>query len=75
MARISRGDLPDQLPFMVDGDGLLLGRGVRTMSQTLCGECLIPISECAHKLYLLDELERDANRLKQLAKERKELTK
>ena len=41
------------------------------MSETLCGECLIPVSECAHKLYLLDELERDANRLIQLAKERK----
>ena len=43
------------------------------MSQTLCGECLIPISECAHKLYLLDELERDANRLIQLTKERETL--
>ena len=41
------------------------------MSETICGECLIPISECAHKLYLLDELKRDANRLIQLAKERK----
>jgi hypothetical protein len=45
------------------------------MSKTLCGECLIPISECAHKLYLLDELERDATRLIQLAKEREELSK
>ena len=41
------------------------------MSKTLCGECLIPVSECSHKLYLLDELERDATRLIQLAKERK----
>ena len=41
------------------------------MSQTICGECLIPISECAHKLYLLDELERDATQLIQLANERK----
>ena len=41
------------------------------MNQTLCGECLIPVSECAHKLYLLDELERDANRLIQFTKERK----
>jgi hypothetical protein len=41
------------------------------MSQTLCGECLIPISECAHKLYILEELESDAKKLIQLAKERK----
>jgi len=41
------------------------------MDQTICGDCLIPVSECAHKLYLLDELERDANRLIQLANERK----
>jgi hypothetical protein len=40
------------------------------MSESICGDCLIPISQCAHKLYLLDELERDANRLIQLAKER-----
>jgi hypothetical protein len=40
-----------------------------------CGECLIPISECAHKLYLLDELERDAKRLIQLTKEREEMSK
>ena len=31
MALTNRGALPDQLPFMVDGDGLLLGRGVWTM--------------------------------------------
>jgi len=43
------------------------------MNQTICGECLIPVSECAHKLYLLDELERDANRLIQLTNERKEM--
>jgi hypothetical protein len=41
------------------------------MNQTICGECLIPVSECAHKLYLLDELKRDANRLIQLTNERK----
>lgn len=41
------------------------------MSQTLCGECLIPISECAHKLYILEELESDARRLIQLTNERK----
>jgi hypothetical protein len=39
----------------------------------ICGECLLPISECAHKLYILDELERDANRLIQLTKEREEM--
>ncbi len=22
----------------------------------ICGECLIPVSECCHKLYILDEL-------------------
>jgi hypothetical protein len=41
------------------------------MSQTICGECLIPVSECAHKLYILDELERDAKLLIQLTNERK----
>ena len=41
------------------------------MNQTICGDCLIPVSECCHKLYLLDELERDANRLIQLTNERK----
>ena len=41
------------------------------MNQTLCGECLIPISECAHKLYILEELENDARRLIQLTNERK----
>ena len=41
------------------------------MNQTLCGECLIPISECAHKLYILEELESDAKRLIQLTNERK----
>ena len=39
-------------------------------NENLCGDCLIPISQCAHKLYLLNELERDANRLIQLTKER-----
>ena len=33
MARVSRWDLPDQLPSMVDRFGLLLGSGVRTMSK------------------------------------------
>ena len=41
------------------------------MNQTICGECLIPISECAHKLYILEELESDARRLIQLTNERK----
>jgi hypothetical protein len=41
------------------------------MNQTLCGECLIPISECAHKLYILKESESDARRLIQLTNERK----
>lgn len=41
------------------------------MSQTLCGECLLPISECAHKLYILEELESDAIKLIQLTNERK----
>jgi hypothetical protein len=43
------------------------------MSETICGECLIPVLECAHKLYLLDELKRDATRLIQLTNERKEM--
>ena len=43
------------------------------MNQTICGECLIPVLECAHKLYLLDELERDANRLIQLTQEREKM--
>jgi hypothetical protein len=33
LARVSRWDLPDQLPSMVDRFGLLLGSGVRTMSK------------------------------------------
>ena len=41
------------------------------MDQTICGDCLIPLNQCAHKLYILDELERDANRLIQLTNERK----
>ena len=35
MARISRGDLLNKLPPMVDRRGLLLGSGVRAMSREL----------------------------------------
>lgn len=35
MALTTGRALPNQLPLMVDRSGLLLGRGVRTMSDTL----------------------------------------
>lgn len=34
MARTTGRALPNQLPSMVDGGGLVLGRGVRAMSDT-----------------------------------------
>lgn len=41
----------------------------------ICGDCLLPIDICAHKIEILEEIRWSAERLVQLAKEREELSK
>ncbi len=52
------GTLPNQLPSMVYGRGLLLGRGVRAMSDLLtCVNCAYEIDE-ASEIGLCDNCQR-----------------
>jgi hypothetical protein len=44
-------------------------------AKPICGDCLLPIDICAHKIEILEEIRWSAERLIQLAKEREELTK
>ena len=41
----------------------------------ICGDCLIPLSDCAHGANYLQELKTSAERLIELAKEREGLSK
>ena len=41
----------------------------------ICGDCLIPLSDCAHGANYLQELKTSAERLIKLAKEREDLSK
>lgn len=42
---------------------------------TICGDCLLPIDICAHKIEILEDIRWSAERLIELAKEREELSK
>ena len=39
----------------------------------ICGDCLLPIDICAHKIEILEEIRWSAERLIELAKEREEM--
>ena len=51
--------------------------GVWAMKATpaICGDCLLPIDICAHKIEILEEIRWSAERLIELAKEREEMSK
>jgi hypothetical protein len=48
---------------------------VELKAKPICGDCLLPIDICAHKIEILEEIRWSAERLIELAKEREELTK
>ena len=43
--------------------------------RAICGDCLLPIDICAHKIEILEEIRWSAERLIELTKEREDLSK
>ena len=49
------------------------GREMELKAKPICGDCLLPIDMCAHKIEILEEITRSAERLIELTKEREEM--